>query len=133
MPRKEKSLPIERSKKHLSQPFHKQLFTSIITLKLERTQKVSYYQSMRITYLPNIIAVSAVVPEEREDSREHDFAKAASVSMNDLATTFSSSKGKPASSTITLGKLSRTNFAAKLPSCPSNTYYQNQVPLTLKC
>lgn len=59
---------------------------------------------MRGAYLPNIIAVSAVVPEEREDSREHLFANAASVSLNDLVTTFSSSKGKPASSTMTLGK-----------------------------
>lgn len=58
----------------------------------------------RGTYFPYIIAVSAVVPEERTDSRQHDFANAASVSMNDLVTTFSSSRGKSASSTMTLGK-----------------------------
>lgn len=46
------------------------------------------------THLPYIIAVRAVVPEDREDSREHLFANAASVSINDLVTTFSSSKGK---------------------------------------
>lgn len=57
-----------------------------------------------VTYLPSIIAVRAVVPEERDDSREHDFAKAASVSTKDLVTTFSSSIGKSASSTMTLGK-----------------------------
>ena len=78
------------------------------------------------TYLPNTIAVRAVVPEDRADSREHVFANAASVSINDLVTTFSSSKGKSASSTITLGKWSRTNCAAHFPSCPSNTCYSNQ-------
>lgn len=66
-------------------------------------------------YLPNIIAVSAVVPEDREDSREHVFANSASVSINDLITTFSSAKGKSASSTMTLGKWSRTNCAAAFP------------------
>ena len=55
-------------------------------------------------HLPNIIAVSAVVPEDREDSIEHDLANSASVSKNDLVTTFSSSKGKSASSTITRGR-----------------------------
>lgn len=54
--------------------------------------------------LPNIIAVSAVVPEDKAESREQDFAKAASVSMNDLVTAFSSSNGKSASATIILGK-----------------------------
>lgn len=56
------------------------------------------------THLPNIIAVRAVVPDDKADSIEHDLAKAASVSMNDLVTTFSSSIGKSASSTMTLGK-----------------------------
>jgi len=55
-------------------------------------------------YLPNMIAVKAVVPEDREDSIEHVFANSESVSKNDLATTFSSSRGKSASSTITLGR-----------------------------
>lgn len=66
-------------------------------------------------YLPNIIAVSAVVPEDRDVSRVQDLAKAASVSINDLVTTFSSSKGKSESSTMTLGKWSRTNCAAPFP------------------
>lgn len=59
---------------------------------------------MGINYLPNIIAVSAVVPEDKAESREHDLAKAASVSTKDLVTTFSSSNGKSASSTMILGK-----------------------------
>lgn len=84
-------------------------------------------QQWGTAYLPNIIAVRAVVPEDRADSREHDFAKAASVSINDLVTTFSSSKGKSASSTMTLGKWSRTKFAAPFPPCPSNTYHFNQL------
>lgn len=83
--------------------------------------------------LPNIIAVSAVVPEEREDSREHLFAKAASVSMKDLATAFSSAKGKSASSTITLGNWSRTNCAAAVPPCPSNTCYSKLLITVLDC
>lgn len=66
-------------------------------------------------YLPNIIAVRAVVPEDRDVSRVQDLAKAASVSINDLVTTFSSSKGKSESSTMTLGKWSRTNCAAAFP------------------
>lgn len=69
------------------------------------------------------MAVSAVVPEDREDSSEHVLANSASVSINDLETAFSSAKGKSASSTITLGKWSRTNWAAAFPSCPSNTCY----------
>ena len=72
-------------------------------------------------HLPNIIAVSAVVPEDREDSVEHDLANSASISKNDLVTTFSNSKGKSASSTITRGRWSRTNCAALFPPCPSNT------------
>lgn len=88
---------------------------------------------MRGANLPNIIAVSAVVPEEREDSREHVFANAASVSINDRVTTFSSSKGKSASSTMTLGKWSRANCAAPFPTCPSNTNYLNKLPFTCQC
>lgn len=77
-------------------------------------------------YLPNIIAVSAVVPEGIADLREQDFKNAASVFMNDLVTTFSSSIGKLASSTMTLGKWSRTKFAAHFPPCPSNTCFPKQ-------
>lgn len=72
-------------------------------------------------YLPNIIAVSAVVPEDKSESAEHDLAKAASVSKKDLLTTFSSFKGKSASSTMILGKKSRTKIAAPFPPWPSKT------------
>lgn len=57
-----------------------------------------------INYLPKIIAVSAVVPDDKAESTEHDLAKAASVSAKDLITTFSSSRGKSASSTMIFGK-----------------------------
>ena len=86
-----------------------------------------YRKTIRSCYLPNIIAVSAVVPEERLDSREHDFSNAASISMNDLVTTFSSFTGKSASSTMTLGKCSRTKCAAVFPPCPSNTCFPKYI------
>ena len=55
------------------------------------------------------------MPEDRDVSRVQDLAKAASVSINDLVTTFSSAEGKSESSMMTLGKWSRTNCAAPFP------------------
>lgn len=64
------------------------------------------------------MAVRTVVPELREDWREHVLS---SVCINDLKTIFSSSRGKSASSTIILGRLSRTKLAASFPPWPSKT------------
>ena len=96
-----------------------------------KPQQQSFPGISQKTNLPKIIAVRAVVPEDSVDSRAHDSANWASVCINDLATTFSSFRGKSASSTMSLGRLSRTKCAAPFPPCPSKTWVTNLDQATL--